>query len=96
MRKTLRTRLTFSGEAVDFTGGKADSGSAGAEDRRGDDSEAEADLPQLLRQVSRALRREFRSAAADSGFDPRDFGRLRRGRRRWDAEDVAPDGGSLQ
>lgn len=68
------------------------SASAGADEGRNGDSEAEADLPQLLRQVSRALRREFRSAAADNGFSPRDFGRLRRGRRRWDGDEVAPDG----
>ena len=59
-------------------------------DDKGDDTDA--DLPQLLREFSHVLRREFRAAAADSGFDPRDFGRMRRGRRRWDADEVVADG----
>ncbi|MGC2939590.1 MULTISPECIES: hypothetical protein [unclassified Brevibacterium] len=60
--------------------------------RAGKDDDSDADLPQLLREFSHVLRREFRSAAADSGFDPRDLGRLRRGRRRWDADEVVADG----
>ena len=63
----------------------ADSG----DDKRDD---SDADLPQLLREFSHVLRREFRGAAADSGFDPRDFGRMRRGRRRWDSDEVVADG----
>ena len=63
-----------------------------ADARGGKDDDSDADLPQLLREFSHVLRREFRSAAADSGFDPRDFGRMWRGRRRWDAEDVVADG----
>ena len=59
------------------------------DDKQGD---TDADLPQLLREFSHVLRREFRSAAADSGFDPRDFGRMRRGRRRWDSDEVVADG----
>ena len=59
-------------------------------DDKGDDTDA--DLPQLLREFSHVLRREFRGAAADSGFDPRDFGRMRRGRRRWDSDEVVADG----
>ncbi|UVI35842.1 hypothetical protein [Brevibacterium spongiae] len=70
-------------------GNKAADDTSGARDR---DGEPDADLPQLLREFSHVLRREFRSAAVDSGFDPRDFGRMRRGRRRWDADEVVADG----
>ncbi len=59
-------------------------------DGKGDDTDT--DLPRLLREFSHVLRREFRAAAADSGFDPRDFGRMRQGRRRWDADEVVADG----
>lgn len=59
-------------------------------DGKGDDTDA--DLPQLLREFSHVLRREFRAAAADSGFDPREFGRMRRGRRPWDSDEVVADG----
>lgn len=63
---------------------------AGSGDDKSNDTDA--DLPQLLREFSHVLRREFRSVAADSGFDPRDFGRMRRGRRRWDSDEVVADG----
>lgn len=64
-------------------------GAASGDGKRDD---TDADLPQLLREFSRVLRREFRAAAADSGFDPREFGRMRRGRGRWDADEVVADG----
>src|SRR5699024_4368182 len=64
-----------------------DADSSGADNDR-----ADVDLPQLLRQVSHVLGREFRAAAADSGFDPRDFGRGRRGRRGWDHDEAVVDG----
>ena len=76
-----------SGDDVLITHGTADgSGPADSGDR------ADVDLPQLLRQVSHVLGREFRAAAADGGFDPRDFGRGRRGRRGWDHDEAVVDG----
>ena len=69
------------GDSVVDGEGSTDSGDRG-----------DVDLPQLLRQVSHALGREFRAAAADSGFDPRDFGRGRRGRRGWDDDEAVVDG----
>ncbi|WP_025777112.1 hypothetical protein [Brevibacterium sp. VCM10] len=63
---------------------------ADSDDGKGEDTDD--DLPQLLREFSHVLRREFRAAAADSGFDPRDLGRMRRGRRRWDSDEVVADG----
>ena len=78
------------GPSIDRAGdddGTADgSGPADSGDR------ADVDLPQLLRQVSHVLGREFRAAAADGGFDPRDFGRGRRGRRGWDHDEAVVDG----
>ena len=72
------------------TAGDEPASDAGSDDDKQGDTDA--DLPQLLREFSHVLRREFRSAAADSGFDPRDFGRMRRGRRRWDSDEVVADG----
>src|SRR5699024_6612049 len=96
-----------SAEADDGSSG-ADNDQAGGRDpsidRAGDDGaadgsrpadsgdRADVDLPQLLRQVSHVLGREFRAAAADGGFDPRDFGRGRRGRRGWDHDEAVVDG----
>ncbi|QUL79139.1 hypothetical protein [Brevibacterium sp. SMBL_HHYL_HB1] len=78
------------GPSIDRAGdddGTADgSGPADSGDR------ADVDLPQLLRQVRHVLGREFRAAAADGGFDPRDFGRGRRGRRGWDHDEAVVDG----
>lgn len=51
------------------------------------------DLPRLLKRVSRLVRPEFLAAASDGGFDPRDFGRMRRGRRWADDRDEVADGG---
>lgn len=73
------------GDRADGDGESSANGSKTADD-------SDVDLPQLLRQVSRVLRREFRAAANDSGFDPRDFGRMRRGRRGWDGEEMVADG----
>lgn len=87
--ETDSNQLSEGTDGGQFEGGKTADEPAGAENH---EDESDVDLPQLLRQVSHVLRREFRSAAADSGFDPRDFGRGRRGRRRWDADDVIPDG----
>lgn len=52
----------------------------------------DADLPQLLRRASRLMRRELLAAAADHGFDPRDFGRMRRERRWAEEPDEVADG----
>ncbi|WP_181275068.1 hypothetical protein [Brevibacterium oceani] len=79
------------GTVLDETGDDTDGDEAGAGDSTARD-DSDVDLPQLLRQVSRVMRREFRAAAKDSGFDPRDFGRMRRGRRDWDDEEMVADG----
>lgn len=81
-------------DAVDAGNSETAGGEPVSEAGSGDDKpgDTDADLPQLLRELSHVLRREFRSAAADSGFDPRDFGRMRRGRRRWDSDEVVADG----
>jgi hypothetical protein len=95
-------------EADDGSSGADDDQAGGRDpsiDRAGDDDgtadgsgpadsgdRADVDLPQLLRQVSHVLGREFRAAAADGGFDPRDFGRGRRGRRGWDHDEAVVDG----
>lgn len=97
-----------SSEADDGSSGADDDQAGGRDpsiDRAGDDDgtadgsgpadsgdRADVDLPQLLRQVSHVLGREFRAAAADGGFDPRDFGRGRRGRRGWDHDEAVVDG----
>ncbi|SDS00194.1 hypothetical protein SAMN04489752_0768 [Brevibacterium siliguriense] len=88
---------TDTGDASHFDDGRGQTSradNAGAENdmTAGDEPVSDADLPQLLRDFSHVLRREFRAAAAESGFDPRDFGRMRRGRRRWDLDEVVADG----
>ncbi|WP_166974699.1 hypothetical protein [Brevibacterium atlanticum] len=79
------------GTVLDDTHDDPESDNAGASDSSERD-DPDVDLPQLLRQVSRVMRREFRAAAKDSGFDPRDFGRMRRGRRGWDDDEMVADG----
>jgi hypothetical protein len=83
-------------DAADADAPDNDSANRDGTDRAGDAKHADdpdVDLPQLLRQVSRVLRREFRTAVNESGFDPRDFGRMRRGRRGWDTDELVADGG---
>lgn len=78
------------GPSIDRAGD--DDGTADGSGRADSGDRADVDLPQLLRQVSHVLGREFRAAAADGGFDPRDFGRGRRGRRGWDHDEAVVDG----
>lgn len=77
--------------ADDFADAEGDRNGSGADsDRAGDHGVGSpsdgSDLPHLLKNVSRLLRREFVAAAASADIDPREMMRMRRDRR-WNADE---------
>lgn len=90
-RADLDDRADSDDRADDFADAEGDRNGSGADsDRAGDHgggSQADgSDLPHLLKNVSRLLRREFVAAAASADIDPREMMRMRRDRR-WNADE---------